>query len=476
MNLSRRRLLGASTFGFTMGVSGLSKAMALRAQPNLAASPFGAPVADPNGVFDLPEGFGYTVIGQTGQIMSDGLKRPRDPDGMAAYPGEDGQVVLMVNHENNADEFDEGPGRWGEAAMDAIPKEKFYDLGHGKPLPGGVSALIYDEDRRETLHQSMRLLGTVDNCAGGPSLWNSWLTCEEDVATPTDGLFNRTYEKDHGYVFDVAAPKGLSDDMSPVDPVPLKAMGRFNHEAIAMDPKTGIVYLTEDRDDGLFFRFIPDVPGRLAEGGKLQALVIKDMPLTDMRNWEGRKLTTMETFPTAWIDMEDVESPKDDLRYQGADRGAALFARGEGMWFAPPEDGDADGSIFFACTSGGRKQLGQIWRYTPSPAEGTSAETDQPGSLSLFIESEEEQAMNMCDNLTVTPFKHLFVCEDGYGDCGVIGATPKGELYTFGRNMYSDSEIAGACFSPSGKTLFINIQKNGVTLAIHGPWERGFTA
>ena len=65
---------------------------------------------------------------------------------------------------------------------------------------------------------------------------------------------NKTVEKNHGYVFEV--PANPNQILTP--PIPLKAMGRFNHEAVCVNPNTGIVYLTEDRNDGLLYRFIPN--------------------------------------------------------------------------------------------------------------------------------------------------------------------------------------------------------------------------
>ena len=171
--------------------------------------------------------------------------------------------------------------------------------------------------------------------------------------------------------------------------MPLKAMGRFYHEAIAVDARTGIVYQTEDRGDGLVYRFIPHRPGQLTAGGRLQALKIRDLKSADTRNWRSPIETVFpwthdaipvgETLNVEWVDIQNVESPKDDLRKQGYhDKGAARFARGEGMWYS-------DGVIFFASTNGGQRKKGQIWRYTPSPLEGTSGEEKDPGPLSCLL-------------------------------------------------------------------------------------------
>ena len=72
----------------------------------------------------------------------------------------------------------------------------------------------------------------------------------------------------------------------------------------------------------------------------------------------------------------------------------------------------------------------------------------------------------------MAPFGDLFLCEDGSGSEYVVGVNPAGELYRFAENSLNGSEFAGACFSPDGKTLFVNIQTPGITLAIWGPWTR----
>src|SRR5690606_36611245 len=146
------------------------------------------------------------------------------------------------------------------------------------------------------------------------------------------GAYDGNAEKDHGYVFEVPA----TETVGLADPLPIKAMGRFNHEAVAVDSRTGIVYLTEDRGDSLIYRYIPNTRGKLHRGGKLQALAIVGQKSCDTRNWEtlsAPKLPLRQPVDVEWIDIENVESPEDDLRYQGFNKGAACFARGEGMWY-----------------------------------------------------------------------------------------------------------------------------------------------
>jgi hypothetical protein len=242
-------------------------------------------------------------------------------------------------------------------------------------------------------------------------------------------------------------------------------MGRFNHEAVAVHARSGIVYQTEDRPDGLFYRFLPNERGRLARGGRLQALALRDKRSADARNWTAAEISPGESWAVAWIDIDNVESALDDLRYQGFDRGAAVFARSEGIWANADE-------IYFASTDGGPKRGGQIWRYTASPHEGTEEERRDPATLDLFLEPNDTDLLEYADNLTIAPWGDLVICEDGSGVDHILGVTPEGQIYQLGRNAMNDSELAGAVFSPDGGTLFVNIQNPGLTLAITGPWRR----
>ncbi len=144
------------------------------------------------------------------------------------------------------------------------------------------------------------------------------------------------------------------------------------------------------------------------------------------------------------------------------------MARGEGIHWG-------DNELYLTATSGGPIERGQILRYVPSPDEGQDGERARPGRIQLFVESLDEKAMNMADNLTVAPWGHLIVCEDNYSAAirnHLKGVTPDGKLYTLGRNVFQgNSELCGCVFSPDGEVLFVNIQYPGVTLAITGPWD-----
>ena len=464
MRLDRRGLITGSAAA--LAFSGLARqagAQTSTEQPPLnQVFGYGPLKPDPNRILDLPEGFAYRVIAQGGETMDDGLFMPGQFDGMACFPAGGTRVALVRNHEikhGNRSHRNWGPGGLNLERIGQIPADRVYDtFKNGKALGGGTTTQIYDLATGRTVSQRLSLVGTSYNCAGGATPWGSWLSCEETEATPeTDDVM-----KPHGWVFEVPAlDRGLAD------PVPLKAMGRFDHEAAAVDPRTGIVYLTEDKPDGLFYRFIPDRPGELIRGGRLQAMVIRDKPGADTSNKSERLWNVGDWLAVDWIDLDEVESPNRDLRMRGHADGAALVARGEGVHWG-------DGELYLAPTSGGPIGRGQILRYVPSRDEGRPGERRRPGRIQLFVESADAQVLNMGDNLTVTPWAHLLVCEDNYSETNpnfLRGVTPRGETYAIAKSAYvTNSEFAGVCLSPDGSTVFLNIQTPGITFAITGPW------
>lgn len=460
MGQSRRSFLktaGAVSLGF----AGLHRFVASGSDAFAAnlVTGYGKLVSDPHELVDLPKGFSYKAFSGIGETMNDGLYVPGAHDGMAAFKGPRGKTILVRNHEVSPRKLGDKGGALGERQekMIDVPTNRFYDRGKGEVYcAGGTSTLVYDTKKQKLEHHYLSLIGTIRNCAGGPTPWGSWVTCEETTTRAGEQTL-----VDHGYNFEVPAKAkgGL------VDPVPLKAMGRFNHEAIAVDPTSGCVYETEDNGEGLFYRFVPKVPGQLHKGGKLQALAARDANRLDTRNWEDHvSVPVNHKMPVRWVDIDNVASPNDDLRFQGWGKGAAKFARGEGLWYG-------NDAIYFACTNGGKGKHGQIWRYVPSPAEGTPEEAKNPGSLELFSEPDDQSLVDRADNLTVAPWGDLLLCEDGSGGDNLVGITPDGDVYHFASNAYSSSEFAGATFSPDGSTLFVNVQSPGITLAITGPWK-----
>jgi hypothetical protein len=417
-------------------------------------------VADPDRLLDLPRGFSYTVISTEGERMSDGLRTPGDFDGMAAFDMPDG-LTLVRNHELHPRQLDRSAYPGGSAAGSGLDVARFYDrAGDDSGLPGGTTTLVLDPDTLAIRQQFLSLSGTHNNCAGGPTPWGSWLTCEETTDQAGGQLM-----QDHGYVFEVpASAREL------VDAQPLRALGRFRHEATGIDPRTGIVYLTEDAYDmALFYRFIPDAPGNLTAGGRLQALRIIGADGLDTRNWHGEGMAVGDRLPVAWMDVDQPDNPDNDLAERHVAAGAAHFTRGEGLWFG-------DNELFFTCTDGGRERLGQIFRYIPSPDEGGSGELGNPGQLELFIESPGAGVMENCDNLCIAPWGDLIVAEDGPSEQYIRGVTPEGRVYTIARNAFSErsgySEFCGPCFSPDGSILFVNVQSYpSRTFAVRGPWR-----
>ncbi|MDH4106886.1 MAG: PhoX family protein [Gammaproteobacteria bacterium] len=424
---------------------------------------FGPLVPDPQGILDLPAGFGYRIVSTRGDRMDDGLLVPAQADGMAAFPGDDGNIVIVCNHENHPALPERGPFGPGLELIGRIDPAQVYDPGAGlTPGNGGTTTIVYDPKSGATLRRHLSLAGTEYNCAGGPTPWGSWLSCEECFTGPgTDFARLSVVHRDrrHGYVFEVP-----SSATGPAEPVPLREMGRFEHEAAAVNPASGIVYLTEDQHQSLLYRYIPNQPGALAQGGRLQALAVRKKPSFDTRNWfDPRGMLPNEWMETRWIDLDDVDPDVDDLRYRGFEAGAACFARGEGLSYS-------DGSLFMTATIGGPSRLGQVFEYRLSTADGTRDEDRRPGQLRLLAESTSDSVLRNADNLTMSPWGDLVICEDTATHCGLVGISPAGSQYPLADNAYTSSELAGACFSPDGKLLFVNIQERGLTLAITGPW------
>lgn len=424
-----------------------------------AVEGFGALVADPEGILDLPPGFRYRVISRVGDPMDDGFAVPGLADDMHAFEAPAGRTVLVRNHELDPSS-QETAFRAMQRPLGDAEIARIYDPGAGR---GGVSTLVVDTPSGRVEEQVLTLAGTLRNCSGGATPWGSWISCEEMVIGP--GQYGA--RKAHGYNFEVpAAARSL------VEPVPLVAMGRFNHEAVAVDARSGVVYQSEDREDGLMYRFLPEEPERLRAGGRLQALALRDLPGVDTGNraGAGSAFAPGRRFAVDWVDLDDVASPNDDLRLQGRAKGAAVIVRGEGM-SVEVEAATGQTCIWLVSTSGGPRGLGQLWCYRPARDEGGAGERSHPGTLELVLEPRAMELLHNGDNLTLAPFGDLLVCEDNADAQHIVGITRDGGMYRFAANTKRDSEFAGATFSPDGSTLYVNLQAPGLTIAITGPWH-----
>ncbi len=459
--MTRRYFLMRSS-AVAVGFTGLQTTLARGAIAELMGDAgsvgFGPMLKDPDGILDLPKGFSYRIISPMGAAMDDGLIVPGKHDGMASFPyiNDDGTIdddrcIVVRNHE--IAEHHRVPSPFGsrQERIGLVKPGLIYDMGFGKASRGGCTTIVYNLKTAKVERHWLSLAGTERNCAGGITPWGSWISCEESVVVK-----GTRYQKDHGYCFEVPVTR----EPLLVDPVPIKGMGRMNHEAVCVDPKTGIVYMTEDRHDGLLYRFVPKVFGDLHSGGKLQALRVLNRRSLDTRNWDAQLVKPMEPMICGWVTMDQVDSPIDDLRQRGFLKGAARFARGEGMWWG----GKDSGAAYFACTNGGKVGAGQIWKLTPS-GMGDGMDT-----LELFIEPNDPGVLQNADTITFSPWGDLFVCEDGQSPQFLVGVTSDGRLYQFAKNAMNSSEFAGVCFSPDGLTMFVNMQDVGWTIAVTGPW------
>jgi uncharacterized protein len=412
----------------------------------------------------LPKGFQYRSFSAAGDMMSDGKRVPLAHDGMAVF-NMNGKFRLVRDHE------DRNAPNAGSTAVDA----NAYDPRGG----GGTTTLVVNPFTRELERDFISLNGTIVNCSGGLTPWQSWITCEETNSGTPQG-----WAKQHGYCFDVPAAAN-----GPVPAIPIPSMGRFSHEAVAVDPATWIVYETEDAGDSGFYRFIPRTPGVLVNGGRLEMLKVRNVTNYDTRTGQ----TVGVPLPVEWVPIANPDPPgqgSNAVYDQGFALGAAIFTRLEGCWWG-------NGAVYFDATNGGNAGAGQVWEFRP---EGDG------GTLTLIFESPSAAVLDSPDNLAVSPQGAILLCEDGDGDQYLRGVTLGGEIFDFALNLQTEHEWAGATFAeadpswndvkirgqhqPFGSrwdrvTLFVNRQgatsgpnpplagDEGLTFAIWGPWQNG---
>ncbi len=384
--LSRRAFLRAS------GALGLGAAAGAlvggRAQASCAG--FGAlGPADANGL-RLPAGFQSRVVATSGQLVS-GTAHVwhAAPDGGATFATPGGGWVYVSNSE----------------------------LGGGS---GGAGALAFAADGSVVGAYSI-LSGTSRNCAGGPTPWGTWLSCEE----VSDGEV---------YECDPLAPGSQG--------VARPALGWFDHEAAAVDPVAGRVYLTEDRSDGRLYRFTPLAYPSLAAGA-LEAAQVLDSALQG-------PIAPGQVRPLAWhaVPTPNPGAGGTATRHQAP--ASTAFNGGEGCW--------AHGGAVVFTTKGDNR----VWRLDPA------ADTLE---ILYDLATSPDPELSGVDNVTVSPCGDVYVAED-VGNLEVVALTAGGAVEPVARLVgVGGTEITGPAFSPDGSRLYFSSQRNpGVTFEVSGPF------
>ena len=488
MALARRSLLtGSAAAGVGLAVAGSVPSLAQAAPPPPSRTgsggqsrPFPPLEDDPDGLLALPPGFEYAVVTHAGRTsMRNGQgPTPSNHDGTAVFPAPRGRLRLIQNHELPA----------GAALGVPHIEGTVYDPGAQN---GGGCTVIETDTQGHNFGEWVGISGTSTNCAGGPTPWGTWLTCEETETkagatwTSSSGQTGR-YEKDHGYVFEVFANGRAL-------PEPIKAFGRYAHEALAVDPTSTQVYLSEDAStpNGLFYRWTAPAGYKLGPriaadlgptDGTLEAMAIlmdDGSVLPDVAYLTSAQLG--RPFPVRWVPVKERDGQTTAVRKQFTDE----ITRGkkfEGVYGTDKGVYVVNSFAFNTADlpADAVKHDGMVWFYSYQDKTITLVtyfpHQTETGSTPKYA----DMVFDGPDNVTVTPWGSLVLAEDGLGASHVLSSVPGGPSYAIARNQLNIgtpaapeySEFTGPAFSADGKVLFVNIQTPGITLAITGPWEK----
>ena len=389
MSMDRRAFLGTTLLGvgsLALGGSLWRSTAGPMTATTAAVGPYGPLLpADGNGV-RLPKGFTSRLVARTGEPVANSsyLWHPA-PDGGACFRDSTGWIYV-----SNSEVWQ----------------------------TGGASAIRFGADGSIT--DAYRILaGTDRNCAGGPTPRGTWLSCEE---VSRGGM----YETDPG-----------GERAAVVRP----AMGRFTHEAAAVDPVRRVVYLTEDEPDGCFYRFVPSAWPDLAEGS-LQVLCQQDADQ-----------------PVTWTVVPAPSAQEHPTRDQVPD--ATRFDGGEGAWYGQD-------ACWFTTKGDNR-----VWRYDAARAR-----------LAVIYSGDSVAAqLDNVDNITLSTSGEVFVAEDGPNMqiCTITGGNRVATFLSI--TGHRDSEVAGPAFSPDGSRLYFSSQRgpsghddDGIKYEVTGPFRSRVSA
>jgi secreted PhoX family phosphatase len=424
---------------------------------------YGELIADSKGILALPKGFSYRVITHCGVTkLESGEFTPSNHDGTATFEGVRGATLLVNNHELR------GPrANWPHPVP--LAEGLVYD-----PAASGGCTVVEVAEHGADVAEWVGIAGTSTNCAGGRTPWGTWLTCEETE----DKAGSNGMTKDHGYVFEVDP----YDRAANRAPKPIKALGRYAHEAVVVDPKRGHLYLTEDASgpNGLFYRWTPPTGFRHGRG-KLRTLADDAGVLQAFKCFDSggafvddlSRATRIGTvYGVDWVDVPDPDAKTVSTRKQFGAGEITRARKLEGMWWG---DGGAYVVSSFARDESPVAHDGAVWFYDPQRRTLTLKVL-----LGVNPDPSQDGAFDGPDNITVSPYGGLVIAEDGEGVQHLFGALGDGRTYPIARNELNIgtaekpaySEFAGVTFSPDGRTLFASIQEPGIMLAITGPWRR----